>query len=70
MTRPDGTGPWHVEVQVVADPQAGALDVARAACASVEDRLTALYPTQTAPHVTVSVTGVVGEGEERPERRE
>ncbi|MCD7440776.1 hypothetical protein K4B79_21430 [Streptomyces lincolnensis] len=59
MTRPDGTGVWHVEIHVVALRRARAVDVARAARESVERRLTALFPEQPAPRVTVTVTGVV-----------
>lgn len=55
MTRPDGEGPWHVEIHVVALRQARTVEVARAVRAAVERHLGAPVPVR----VTVTVTGIV-----------
>ncbi|MER5949450.1 hypothetical protein ABT127_25695 [Streptomyces sp. NPDC001904] len=56
----DGTGPWHVEIQLVARGRARTVDVARAARRAAEEHLAAALPEQAAPaHVTVTVTGLV-----------
>ncbi|MEW1779966.1 hypothetical protein [Streptomyces sp. NPDC086777] len=59
MTRPDGAGPWHVEIHVVALRQERAVDVARRVRDAVEHRLDVLVPTRPATRVTVTVTGLV-----------
>ncbi|MGY1499558.1 hypothetical protein ACW4TU_23750 [Streptomyces sp. QTS52] len=62
MTRQDGDGSWHVEIHVVARRRARTLDVARVVRDTVERRLGALeyaQPSQPAPRVTVTVTGLV-----------
>lgn len=59
MTRPEGDGPWRVEIHVVALRQARTVEVARAVRVGVERRLAVLLPAQPAPTVTVTVTGLV-----------
>lgn len=59
MTAAGDDGSWHVEIQVVVDRQARAVDVARAVRARVRDRLITLIPARPAPTVTVTVTGRV-----------
>ncbi|WP_326762570.1 hypothetical protein [Streptomyces phaeochromogenes] len=59
MTRPDGEGPWYVEIHVVALRRARTLDVARLVRSAVEHRLDSLVPAQQTPRVTVTVTGLV-----------
>ncbi|MFJ4694279.1 hypothetical protein [Streptomyces sp. NPDC088766] len=59
MTREDGAGSWHVEIEVVVLRQARPVDVARAVRARVENRLDALAPERPATRVTVTVTGRV-----------
>ncbi|MFI1487127.1 hypothetical protein [Streptomyces sp. NPDC020747] len=59
MTLPDGAGPWHVEIHVVALRRARTLDVARAVRRTVEHCLDSLVPAQPTPRVTVTVTGLV-----------
>ncbi|MFJ9728712.1 Asp23/Gls24 family envelope stress response protein [Streptomyces sp. NPDC101209] len=59
MTADGDGGSWHVEIQVVVDRQARAVDVARAVRDRVRDRLAALTPARPAPTVTVTVTGRV-----------
>ncbi|WP_405949475.1 hypothetical protein OG588_26530 [Streptomyces prunicolor] len=59
MTPPDGDGPWHVEIHVVALRRARTVDVARGVRDTVERRLDAVAPTRPAPRVTVTVTGLV-----------
>lgn len=59
MTRPDGEGPWHVEIHVVALRHARTLDVARVVRRTVERRLDSLVPAHPEPRVTVTVTGLV-----------
>jgi hypothetical protein len=55
LTRPEGDGPWHVEIQVVALRQARTVEVARAVRAAVEH-----HPATPVPaRVTVTVTGIV-----------
>ncbi|MBN0043477.1 hypothetical protein JS756_05040 [Streptomyces actuosus] len=58
-TGADGTGPWRVDVQVVALRRARSVDVARAVRATVERHLAARFPERPAPRVTVTVTGLV-----------
>ncbi|MFD8565727.1 hypothetical protein [Streptomyces sp. NPDC059639] len=56
----DGTGSWHVEIQLVARGRARTVDVARAARRAAEEHLAAALPEQTAKaRVTVTVTGLV-----------
>ena len=59
MTQPDADGPWHVEIHVVALRRARTVDVARAVRVTVARRLEALAPSQPAPRITVTVTGLV-----------
>ncbi|MFJ9244573.1 hypothetical protein [Streptomyces sp. NPDC101776] len=62
LTRPDGDGPWCVEIHVVALRRARTVDVARGVRDMVERRLDALLPTgvgPSTPRVTVTVTGLV-----------
>lgn len=59
MTRPDGDGPWHVEIHVVVLRQARTVEVARAVRDGVERRLAALQPAHPTPIVSVTVTGMV-----------
>ncbi|MEU6840438.1 hypothetical protein ABZ930_01020 [Streptomyces sp. NPDC046716] len=56
----DGTGPWRVEIQLVARGRARTVDVARAARRAAQEHLDAALPEQAVPaHVTVTVTGLV-----------
>ncbi|WP_020139865.1 Asp23/Gls24 family envelope stress response protein [Streptomyces sp. 351MFTsu5.1] len=59
LTRPDGEGPWHVEIHVVALRQARTVDVARGVRDAVGDRLGVLAPGEPRPRVTVTVTGLL-----------
>ncbi|MEU9405818.1 hypothetical protein ACIRQQ_47600 [Streptomyces fuscichromogenes] len=59
MSRPDGEGPWHVEIHVVALRQARTVDVARAVRDAVGRRLGVLAPAESPPRVTVTVTGLL-----------
>ncbi|MFJ6841125.1 hypothetical protein ACIQRE_00485 [Streptomyces griseoluteus] len=59
LTRPDETGPWRVEIHVVARGHVRTLDVARDVARAVEVRLAGLLPGRQAPQVTVTVTGLV-----------
>ncbi|MFF5494987.1 hypothetical protein [Streptomyces aquilus] len=59
MTLPDDDGSWHVEIHVVVDRRARALNVARAVRAGVAAHLAALVPERPEPWVTVTVTGRV-----------
>ncbi|MFF4704057.1 hypothetical protein ACWC4D_16195 [Streptomyces sp. NPDC001288] len=56
---PDGTGAWHVDVQVVTVRRARALDVARAVRAAVQEHLAPPLTGGPVPTVTVTVTGQV-----------
>ncbi|KPI07507.1 hypothetical protein OK074_0217 [Actinobacteria bacterium OK074] len=59
LTRPDGDGPWRLDIHVVMLREARTADVARAVRAAVERRLHALVPVRPVPLVTVTVTGLV-----------
>ncbi|MFD9791525.1 hypothetical protein ACFWXK_11320 [Streptomyces sp. NPDC059070] len=59
MTRPDGTGPWHIEIHVVALRTARTVDVARRVRDTVGHRLGVLAPAEAPPRVTVTVTGLL-----------
>ncbi|MHC5909042.1 Asp23/Gls24 family envelope stress response protein [Streptomyces sp. S6] len=59
MTRPDGEGPWHVEIHVVALRQARAVDVARGVRDEVRRRLAVLTSPESPARVTVTVTGLL-----------
>ncbi|WP_075731216.1 hypothetical protein [Streptomyces acidiscabies] len=59
MTRPDGEGPWHVEIHVVALRQVRTVDVARGVRDEVGRRLDVLAPAESPPRVTVTVTGLL-----------
>ncbi|MEW2561815.1 hypothetical protein [Streptomyces griseorubiginosus] len=59
LTRPDGEGPWHVEIHVVALRQARTVDVARGVRDAVGHRLGVLAPGEPRPRVTVTVTGLL-----------
>lgn len=59
MSRPDGDGPWQVEIHVVALRRARTVDVARGVRDTVARHLDTLAPTRSAPRVTVTVTGLV-----------
>ncbi|MFJ9544449.1 hypothetical protein ACIRPX_45620 [Streptomyces sp. NPDC101225] len=59
LTLPDDGGSWCVEIHVVVDRRARALDVARAVRAEVAGHLAAVGPERPAPRVTVTVTGRV-----------
>ncbi|MEU5045619.1 hypothetical protein [Streptomyces griseorubiginosus] len=59
LTRPDGDGPWHVEIHVVALRQARTVDVARGVRDAVRHRLGVLAPGEPRPRVTVTVTGLL-----------
>nr|WP_280875886.1 hypothetical protein [Streptomyces pseudovenezuelae] len=59
MTRPDGDGPWQVEIHVVVLRRARTVDVARGVRDTVERHLDTLAPARSAPQVTVKVTGLV-----------
>ncbi|WP_338692656.1 hypothetical protein V2W30_00505 [Streptomyces sp. Q6] len=52
-------GPWRVEIHVVVDRRARAVEVARAVRVRVEGQAAALLPERPAPEVTVTVTGRV-----------
>ncbi|MEU1279271.1 hypothetical protein [Streptomyces sp. NPDC005805] len=60
LVRGDGSGPWRVEVRVVARAEARTVDVARAVRAAVRDRLKPLLPAAAGPpRVVVTVTGLL-----------
>ncbi|MFE1247016.1 hypothetical protein [Streptomyces sp. NPDC058735] len=59
LTGPDDGGSWHIEIDVVVDRRARALDVARAVRGAVGTLLAALVPDRPAPRLTVTVTGRV-----------
>ncbi|MFM9609270.1 hypothetical protein DF268_00615 [Streptomyces sp. V2] len=59
MTRPDGEGPWHVEIHVVALRQVRTADVARGVRDEVGRRLDVLAPAESPPRITVTVTGLL-----------
>ncbi|WP_031050282.1 Asp23/Gls24 family envelope stress response protein [Streptomyces sp. NRRL F-5650] len=59
VTRPDGAGPWHVEIHVVALRQARTVEVARGVRDAVGRRLDTLAPAGSPPRVTVTVTGLL-----------
>ncbi|MET8979972.1 hypothetical protein ABZX85_30655 [Streptomyces sp. NPDC004539] len=59
VTLPADGGAWHVEIQVVVDGRARALDVARAVRADVQRHVAVLAPERPVPRVTVTVTGRV-----------
>jgi len=59
LTRPDGEGPWYVEIHVVTLRQARAVDVARGVRDAVGHRLGVLAPAEPSPRVTVTVTGLL-----------
>ncbi|NNN29683.1 hypothetical protein HLK59_04795 [Streptomyces sp. S3(2020)] len=60
LARPGGTGPWLVEIHLVARRAARTVDVARAARRTVEEQLSTALPGQSArARVTVTVTGLV-----------
>lgn len=59
MVLPQDGRPWHVEIQVVVDRRARALDVSRAVHATVTTHLSILAPDGPEPRVTVTVTGRV-----------
>ncbi|MGW5047791.1 hypothetical protein [Streptomyces griseoluteus] len=59
LSRPDGAGPWQVDIHVVARGHVRTLDVARDVARSVKVRLAGLLPGLEAPTITVTVTGLV-----------
>ena len=60
VSRPSGAEPWRVEISLVALRHMRGVDVARAARCAVEERVAALFPTETTPaQVSVTVTGLV-----------
>ncbi|MFD3377348.1 MULTISPECIES: hypothetical protein [unclassified Streptomyces] len=60
LAGPGGTGPWRVEVHLVARRRARTVDVARAARRTVLDHLAVRCPEEAVrAHVTVTVTGLV-----------
>ncbi|MBO1337957.1 hypothetical protein [Streptomyces sp. VRA16 Mangrove soil] len=59
VDQPADGGPWRVEIHVVVDRRARAVDVARAVRTRVEDHAAARAPRRPPPHVTVTVTGRV-----------
>ncbi|MFD4790186.1 hypothetical protein ACFWN1_24655 [Streptomyces sp. NPDC058459] len=59
LSRPDGAGPWRVEIHLVARGQLRTLDVVRAVVRATEERLAGLLPGQEPPKITVTVTGLV-----------
>ncbi|MGY0021621.1 hypothetical protein [Streptomyces sp. cg35] len=61
LTRADGgTGPWNIEIQLVAVEKARTVDVARDARRAVDAYLASAHPEQAAEaRVTVIVTGLV-----------
>lgn len=56
---PDDEGSWSIEIHVVVDRRARALDVARAVRVGVVDHMAALAPERPGPRVSVTVTGRV-----------
>ncbi|MFJ9345834.1 hypothetical protein [Streptomyces sp. NPDC101237] len=56
---PEGTGAWHVDIQVVTVRRARAVDVARAVRAAVREHLAPRLAGGPEPTVTVTVTGQV-----------
>ncbi|MFJ9633227.1 hypothetical protein ACIQPR_13250 [Streptomyces sp. NPDC091280] len=60
VSRPSGSAGWHVEISLVALRETRGVDVARAARRTVEERVAALFPAETAQaRVSVTVTGLV-----------